>query len=178
MSLGNTPRTTTISSRDAVSATTERGTCVVKEFTRGRAQQADAIAAWLSVRLAQVLDRPAESIDRSATFHALGLDSVTSVEIAGDLETWLGRSVPLTALFEHPTVSRLAASLASVGPARKTRTPRRTSLGNGEATIGVAGLACRFPGASDPQALCRLVLAGPPIAPHAPPPPPAPHTDL
>ena len=84
-------------------------------------QGAERIEGWLSAALAAALDVPAHSIDRNSSFHALGVDSVTSVEIAGDLEAWLGRDVPLTAFFTYPSISRLAAALAAPPRSGKKR---------------------------------------------------------
>lgn len=47
-----------------------------------------------------------------------GLDSMAAVELHKAVEDWLGRPVPVTALWEHPTLDALAAYLAAgPGPA-------------------------------------------------------------
>jgi len=135
-----------------------------------RTHNAEAIADWLSSALADALGCPPERIDRNSTFHALGVDSVTSVEIAGDLEAWLGHHVPPTSFYNHPSIARLAAALAPAAQKKSRSTRMRTIAHDAGATIGVAGIACRLPGAANAQAFWRLVCdAGVvPPAPRAP----------
>ena len=144
------------------------------------APNVEAIADWLASALARALKRAPKQIDRDSTFDALGVDSLTSAEIAGDLETWLGRPVPLTALFEHPSISRLAGALAANAQERGKRKSgqRQRAIdgknidgknidGKNKAAIAVAGLACRFPGAPDAAAFWRLLVGGQTVAPEA-----------
>jgi natural product biosynthesis luciferase-like monooxygenase protein/amino acid adenylation domain-containing protein len=135
---------------------------------------AEAIADWLAAALARALKRAPDEIDRSSTFHALGVDSMTSVELAGDLEAWIGQPVSLTALFEHPSISILAAALAAAAKERgsckagkKTRKRPEAIDGGAESAIALAGLACRFPGATDAAAFWRLLVDGVTVAPEA-----------
>jgi natural product biosynthesis luciferase-like monooxygenase protein/amino acid adenylation domain-containing protein len=138
------------------------------------ASSTEAIADWLTSALARALKCAPERIDRDSTFHALGVDSVTAVEIAGDLEVWLGRPVPLTALFEHPSITRLADALAAAAKQRGRRKPRQRQQGidgkiNGrdDAAITLAGIACRLPGAAAASAFWQLLVAGRTVAPAA-----------
>lgn len=134
-----------------------------------RAPNAAAIADWLAAALAQALQRAPEQIDRDSSFHALGVDSMTATEIAGRLEAWLDRPVPLTALFEHPSISRLAGALAAAAKERAKRKSKRMRHATDRkvAAIAVAGIACRFPGAADATAFWRLLVDGMTVAPEA-----------
>jgi hypothetical protein len=40
------------------------------------------------------------------------MDSMTAVLLAGDLETHLGRTLPPTLMYDHPSIAALAAHLA------------------------------------------------------------------
>src|SRR5262249_7406685 len=68
---------------------------------------------WLSRRLGV----PAVSLDRHAPFERYGLGSRDAVTLSGVLAEWLGRSVPPTIAYTHPTVEALAAHLARNGAA-------------------------------------------------------------
>ncbi|HEY1177449.1 MAG TPA: SDR family oxidoreductase, partial [Phytomonospora sp.] len=72
-------------------------------------------AAW-----AEVLGRPVT--DPGADFFAIGGQSLQAVAVANRLSAALGRTVPATLLFQHPTVSGLAAALSApvTGPVADT----------------------------------------------------------
>ncbi|MET2717702.1 amino acid adenylation domain-containing protein [Streptomyces harbinensis] len=71
-----------------------------------------------------VLGRPVTGAE-DTPFYELGLDSVRMVRLRARLEQTLERPVPQTALFEHPTVTALAAHLAgdAAHPGRKATAP-------------------------------------------------------
>jgi hypothetical protein len=46
-------------------------------------------------------------------FSYYGLDSIDAVELAGELEDWLGQPVSATLTFDYPTVSAVATYLAA-----------------------------------------------------------------
>ncbi|WP_404840877.1 acyl carrier protein [Alkalilimnicola ehrlichii] len=52
-------------------------------------------------------------MEAQAAFSDLGVDSVTAVELAFDLQTWLGFAVDPAAVWQHATIEALAESLAS-----------------------------------------------------------------
>ena len=64
------------------------------------------VAALLSI------EDPA-SIDDTATFLELGVDSLVAVDLAGNLGARLGVSLPSTSVFDHPSVERLADYIES-----------------------------------------------------------------
>jgi polyketide synthase 12/epothilone polyketide synthase D len=62
-------------------------------------------------QLAQVLRIPATRIDRSRPFKALGLDSLTGLELRNRLETSLQMSLPGTLVWNYSTVEKLGEHL-------------------------------------------------------------------
>ena len=80
------------------------------------APAADAIQAWLVAYVAKELAVPPEVVDVGAPLSDLGLSSRQVIILGGDLEDWLGREVPDTAVWDHPSIGALAAFLAA-GPA-------------------------------------------------------------
>jgi phthiocerol/phenolphthiocerol synthesis type-I polyketide synthase C len=102
-------------------------------------------AAALSVRAAE--------IDPSLTFLELGFDSAGVVGLAAALSVDLDRDVSPTLLLDHPTCIELSAKLVAgdeghAPGARRART---------DEPVAIIGLACRFPGASDPAAFWDLL---------------------
>src|SRR6476660_7842531 len=71
------------------------------------------IEAWLLQRLQSRLGPGAEVVDVHLPFSYYGLDSIDAVELAAELEDWLGQPVSATLTFDYPTVSAVATYLAA-----------------------------------------------------------------
>ncbi|MBF6169901.1 type I polyketide synthase [Nocardia blacklockiae] len=77
--------------------------------------------------VAAVLGRPERSrLDPRQGFFESGLDSITSVELKGRLDALVGRSIPVTTIFEHPTVADLSTHLLDVLDLTDTETSTET----------------------------------------------------
>ncbi|TDC54098.1 acyltransferase domain-containing protein, partial [Micromonospora sp. KC207] len=112
-----------------------------------------AVRAAVRAALADVLGRPVEA-DRP--FYELGVGSVEIVALRARLEAALGRPVPQTALFAHPTVDALSAHLAAAGPAAAPA----AAAGPGDRRVAIVGMAARFPGAASVEEYWAALLAG------------------
>lgn len=103
------------------------------------------------------IDGAAERIPEEATFESLGLDSAQAVAIAGELGRLVGRPLPDSLLYDHPTIGQLVAHLE--------RGHRRASVSRAEApfaerAVAVVGLGCRFPGCAGPGEFWGLLDSG------------------
>jgi len=100
-----------------------------------------------------------------------GMDSLMAVDLTAWIEGELGRSLPPTLIFDHPTVDALSERLlrafvdvdagadATTDSAPAIR--RRTGADGAGEPVAVVGVGCRFPGgAGDPESLHRLLMAG------------------
>lgn len=74
---------------------------------------ADAIRAWLTEHAASYLKRAAGDIDPEALFVEIGLDSLYSLALSGDLEDWCGCLLEPTIIWDHPTIAALSRHLAA-----------------------------------------------------------------
>jgi acyl carrier protein len=82
------------------------------------AARCDALAAHIIGHLREVLAiPPGDAVDRRQGFFAMGLDSLTNVELRNRLQRSLGRALPATVTFDHPNVEALAAHLLGEVPA-------------------------------------------------------------
>src|SRR5438132_14219123 len=76
-------------------------------------RSADDIERWLVDRLQARLGEGGEEVDSHMPFSYYGLDSIDAVELAAELEDWLGQPVSATLTFDYPTVSAVATYLAA-----------------------------------------------------------------
>lgn len=74
----------------------------------------DEVERWLVAALAKTLGVAATDIDVEQPFADYGLDSVTAVELTGDLETFVEQRLAATILWDFPSITKLAAKLGQV----------------------------------------------------------------
>ncbi|MGM1057968.1 SDR family NAD(P)-dependent oxidoreductase [Saccharothrix sp. Mg75] len=95
-------------------------------------------------------------VDTGRAFKDLGFDSLTAVELRNRLGAALGRTLPATLVFDHPTPERLAAHLRGEGTAAVV-TPTSAT----DEPLAIVGMGCRYPGGVEsPDDLWRLVSEG------------------
>ncbi len=101
---------------------------------------AGEIEDWLIERIAARLRLPPAQVRVTTPFLEFGMGSLDAVEIAAELERWLGRRLSPTAIYNYPNIAALARWLASPLARCRSRRPRSQP-------VAVAG------GGSDPQRL-------------------------
>ncbi|MDM8555739.1 AMP-binding protein [Desulfococcaceae bacterium HSG7] len=72
------------------------------------------IQTWLVNQVTESLGIAKESLDPSADFDSYGLDSMTIVLLTGELEDWLGLPIPPEAVYDYPSIQKLACYLAAL----------------------------------------------------------------
>jgi acyl carrier protein len=75
-------------------------------------RDATAIRRWLIAAVARHVEIAEEQIDPTSPFTNYGLDSRTAIELAGDLEKWLGVELSPTLVWDYPTIDAMAEYLA------------------------------------------------------------------
>ncbi|MFD5321592.1 SDR family NAD(P)-dependent oxidoreductase [Streptomyces sp. NPDC127098] len=127
-------------------------------------ERSDTLRELVRTEVAAVLGhRSPESVDADRVFQDLGFDSLTAVELRNRLSTVTEIQLPTTLVFDHPTVTALAAHLdqllvgALEGP--QDEEPREPAAD--DEPIAIVGMACRYPGGvASPEDLWRLVSTG------------------
>ena len=121
----------------------------------------DQIRTWLIAEIARVVGADPSAIDLRAPFDSHGLSSLDAVMLSGDLERLLGRDLPPTLVYEHPSIEALSRYLGgSSEPAPDDAIASRHAAPGAAEPIAIIGLSCRFPGADDPAAFWRLLEDG------------------
>ena len=75
------------------------------------AMTAARINEWLVEVIAGRLNIPARDIPTDEPVTRLGIDSTEAVVISGELQEWLGRRIPPTVVWDHPTIDALGEHL-------------------------------------------------------------------
>ncbi|XVQ10808.1 SDR family NAD(P)-dependent oxidoreductase [Spirillospora sp. CA-255316] len=117
----------------------------------------DAIRRHLIEQIARRSRITAAEIDPDRPLEEFGLGSRDAVAVAGVLEQLLGRALPATLVWEHPTINKLSVALADIASGAastaatappSTTTPSATAAAaiRDDEPIAVIGIGCRFPG--------------------------------
>lgn len=102
----------------------------------GRALDAHEIEAWLTQRIGVRLGVPPIQIGTGTPFFELGLGSLDAVELAVELERWLGRRLSPIAIYNHPNIEALAHWLADPSPRPSATLPAaRTATSDAASNI-------------------------------------------
>ncbi|MFV2175794.1 SDR family NAD(P)-dependent oxidoreductase [Actinomadura sp. LOL_016] len=112
----------------------------------------DSIRRHLIEQIARRSRTTADQIESDRPLEEFGLASRDAVAIAGELEQMLGRSLPATLVWEHPTIDKLSVALASgadlatAASAEPAAPPVPSAAPANDEPIAVVGIGCRFPG--------------------------------
>ncbi len=106
-------------------------------------------AAWLRQLMAARKKMPDTLVDISEPFSSFGLTSIEAVEIAAQIEDQTGRKVPITALWDYPSIRAFAAFLAGD---RASAAAMPAAADAVDDRVAVIGIGCDFPGGSNSPA--------------------------
>ena len=91
--------------------TTHEGTITVPETPA--AGSADSIRAWLPEQIAVFLEVDANGIDPEHKLSDLGMDSIHTLSLCGEVEDRYGLAAESTPAWDHPTIEALTRYLAA-----------------------------------------------------------------
>ena len=158
---------------EAAAVPTSAGTTrLVEQLTVAPVQQRRKLVLdYLRDAVAEVTKIGAADIREEAGFFDLGMDSLMAVELRRRVEHAVGRDLPATLAMDFPRLVDVAdyllgdvlgiseqanvASGADLGPQPAPVTTVRT-----DEPIAIVAVACRFPGAPDPDAFWELLFGG------------------
>ncbi|HEY9712766.1 MAG TPA: type I polyketide synthase, partial [Chroococcales cyanobacterium] len=124
-----------------------------------RKEQLSEICAWFSAKLSEVTGRVDLDIALDDTLSDFGLSSCEAASLTGDLERWLRIELPPNFLYDHCTVRQIAGYVLSARRSSE-ETNRAMSPTATHEPIAIVGMACRFPGARNPDEFWELLSGG------------------
>jgi acyl transferase domain-containing protein len=151
---------------DAVPAQTQSGkTPLVEQLTNAPAQQRKKILAdYLRDAVAEVTRVDAADIREDAGFFDLGMDSLMAVELRRRIEQAVGKDVPATLAMDHPRLSDvvdyLLGDVLELSEQAAGTQPASVAVTRTDEPIAIVAVACRFPGAPNPEAFWELLSGG------------------
>ncbi len=155
-------------------------TRLVEQLTVAPAQQRKKLVAdYLREAVAEVTRVDTAEIREDAGFFDLGMDSLMAVELRRRIEQAVGKELPATLAMDYPRLSDVADYLlgdvlglseqasansgansgAKTGP-QPASVVTSSAMGRTDEPIAIVAVACRFPGAPDPDAFWEVLSGG------------------
>ncbi len=100
-----------------------------------------------------------DKIGVNDNFFEWGGNSLLAVQFAAVMKETLGDDLPIIALYQHPTIAKLAASLIP-STTRNSRSFKKSRQKNATKDIAIIGLNGRFPGADNIEELWNVLISG------------------
>ena len=142
-------------------------TQLVEQLTQAPVQRRKKLVAdYLRQAVAEVTRVDAAEIREDAGFFDLGMDSLMAVELRRRLEQAVGQELPATLAMDYPRLSEVGdyllgdvLGLSEQADAKAGPPPAAVATTRTDEPIAIVAVACRFPGAPDPEAFWE-VLSG------------------
>ncbi|KUN75064.1 polyketide synthase [Streptomyces griseoruber] len=132
-------------------------------------EQQQAVLDLVRAQVAGVLGHGSpNSVEVGRAFRELGFDSLTSVELRNRLNAATGLRLPVTVIFDRPTVTALARHVreellgdsAALPVPAVSAAPDRGPAADDDPIV-IVSMSCRYPGGADsPEELWRILAEG------------------
>ncbi len=150
----------------AASGTTQ----LVERLTAAPVQQRKKLVVdYLRDAVAEVTRIDPAEIREEAGLFDLGMDSLMAVELRRRLERAVGKELPATLAMDYPRITDVAnflindvlsLSAPAAAQAVPVAAPVTQTTGRTDEPIAIVAVACRFPGAPDPESYWELLSGG------------------
>jgi acyl transferase domain-containing protein/acyl carrier protein len=130
-------------------------------------QRKKLLSDYLRDAVAQVTRVDAAEIREDAGFFDLGMDSLMAVELRRRIEQGVGQKIPATLAMDYPRLSDVVdyllgdvLGLSEQTPTKSGAQPALVATTPTDEPIAIVAVACRFPGAPDPEAFWEVLSGG------------------
>ena len=152
----------------APAPTASGNTRLVEQLTIAPAQQRKKLVVdYLRDVVAEVTRIDAAEIRDEAGFFDVGMDSLMAVELRRRLEQSVGKELPSTLAMDYPRLVDVAdfllrdvLSFAAQGAPKSEPKPAAAAPIRTDEPIAIVAVACRFPGAPDPEGFWEVLAGG------------------
>ena len=153
----------------SASAPTPSGTTrLVEQLTNAPSQQRKKLVVdYLRDVVAEVTRIDVAEIRDEAGFFAVGMDSLMAVELRTRVERAVGKELPATLAMDYPRLVDVAdyllddvLSIGAPASATSAAPPNPVIKTRSDEPIAIVAVACRFPGAPDPEAYWDVLSGG------------------
>ncbi len=156
----------------APAPTTSGTTQLVERLKLAPVQQRKKLVVdYLRDAVAEVTRIDAAEIREEAGLFDLGMDSLMAVELRRQLERAVGKELPATLAMDYPRITdvadflvndvlRLSAQASADAAAQPAPVAASATTTHTDEPIAIVSVACRFPGAPDPDAYWELLSGG------------------
>ena len=158
---------------ESAPAPTSSGTTqLVERLTAAPVQQRKKLVVdYLRDAVAEVTRIDPAEIREEAGLFDLGMDSLMAVELRRRLERAVGKELPATLAMDYPRITdvanylvndvlRLSAQASADAAAQPAPVATSVTTTRTDEPIAIVSVACRFPGAPDPEAYWELLSGG------------------
>ncbi len=118
-----------------------------------------AVTDFLLSRIVELLGVSKDAVDRWAPMHRYGLDSMKSTTLVASLSEFLGWQVPVTWMWQYPTIDELSRALVD-GPRAAEAAPSSNRRVVPREPVAIVGIGCRFPAGPDPSSFWQSLVEG------------------
>lgn len=121
--------------------------------------QLSELRAWFSNKLCEITQSTDAAVAWDDELSDFGLSSSQVVGLTGELERWLGTQLPANLFYDHATLRKVAEYILAGGQAAQPASQPAPVAALNE-PIAIVGMACRFPGANNPEEFWELLRSG------------------